>query len=489
MFLWRLLPDAEDPSPISSCRLATFASVSARRNDPCPCGSGAKYKRCCLAEEKRAGRAARFDDAVGRRIQDFSSRALGDEISAALEQFVGPGRTMDDDDLQLFTTWFHNDRELPGGGTPAGRYAVLADLPDDERAAASRIAAARLGVHRVLAVEPGSWIGLEDVVRGTRARVRSPNVSRDAVRWDILLGRVMDGEPPSLWGPTRFFEPRDEPELLAELERLASAGGGRADEAGISAVLRSSHALELMRFTPSSRSAEPSFFTLEGSPVAHARATWHVHDVSAARARLQDLADPSARESESAVEVDITLSREQLVEDRPPLPPGAIVIEAGALGSLADVPIASLRLEGAELQAEAMSEERLDHVIEIVGLDFGDLTDLADREVVPIEQRLQESRSEPRRARATPPDLASAEERRLLGGFMTDRMRRWLDEPQSALDGQTPREAASGERRAEVVRLVRGIENSAERARRRGKPAAELAWLRGELGVEDELAA
>jgi hypothetical protein len=83
--------------------------------------------------------------------------------------------------------------------------------------AASRIATAKLGLHRVLAVEPGHWIVLEDIVRGTRARVRSANVSRDAVRWDILLGRVMDGEPQSLWGPVRFFEPRDEEELLAEL--------------------------------------------------------------------------------------------------------------------------------------------------------------------------------------------------------------------------------------------------------------------------------
>lgn len=462
--------------------------MTVSRNSACPCGSGRKYKRCCLAEDKRAAREARFDDAVGRRIQDWSSEALEEEISAALEEFVGPDRTMDDADLQIFATWFHNDRELPGGGTPAERYAALANLPEEERAAASRIAAARLGFHRVLAVEPGSWIVLEDIARGTRARVRSPNVSREAVRWDILLGRVMDGDPPSLWGPTRFFEPSDEPELLAELERLASVSGERADDPGMSAALRS-HALELLRFTPPSWSVEPSFFTVEGSQVAHARATWHVRDPSAARARLGALVDPFAGESDGAIEIDITVPREELVKDRPRLPPGAIVIEAGALDSLASVPIATLRLDGTELHAEAMSEDRLDRAIEIVRWDFGDLTELADREVVPIEQRLEEFRSEPRPARATPPGLTPADERRLIGGFMTDRMRRWLNDPHPLLDGQTPREAAAGERRAEVVRLVRGIENGAERAQRRGEPAAEVAWIRGELGVEDELAA
>ena len=68
-------------------------------------------------------REARFDDAVGRRIQDWSTDQFDDEIGAALEEFVGPERVMDDADVQIFATWFHQDRELAGGGTPAERYA------------------------------------------------------------------------------------------------------------------------------------------------------------------------------------------------------------------------------------------------------------------------------------------------------------------------------------------------------------------------------
>lgn len=457
---------------------------SVSRNRACPCGSGRKYKRCCLAEGERAARKARFDDAVGRRIQDWSSEALGEEISAALEEFVGPDRTMDDDDVQIFATWFHNDRELSSGGTPAKRYAARADLPEDEREAASRIAGARLGFHRVIAVEPGRWLVLEDVVRGTRARVRSQNVSQEAVRWDILLGRVMDSDPPSLWGPTRFFEPCDEPELLAELKRLAGATG-KPDEAALTRALRV-NALELMRFTPPGWSVEPSFFTLEGDPVAHGLATWEVRDLAAARDRLRDLGGLHPGEP---IEVDITVPRDALVRGRPELPPGAIVLEAGPIDDLDRVLVATVRLEGAELRAEAMSEERLGRVIEIVEQDFGDFAELADREVVPIEQRLDERRSAPEPSAALPQGLTPADEHRLVGRFMTERMRRWLDEPHPQLDGRTPREAMAGERGAEVVRLVRGIENGAERARRRGEPFAEVAWIRDELGIEDGLAA
>lgn len=456
------------------------------RNAACPCGSGHKYKRCCLAADQAAKRTARFDDEVGRRIQDWSASELGDEISAALEKYVGADATMDDADVQIFATWFHNDRELPGGGTPAERYAARPDLPADERATALRIAAARLGLHRVVAVEPGSWLLLEDIVSGTRTRVQSANVSREAVRWDILIGRVMDGDPPSLWGPMRFLEPADEPDLLAELERLAGAGGGRhASEAARAEALRS-HALELIRFRPSSWDVGPSFYTLEGHPVAEACATWTVRDVRSARDRLRMLGglDPG-----EPLEIDITVPREALARQRGELPPGAIVFEAGAVDDPDAVPVATVRLDGRKLRVEAMSAERLDRAIQLVEADFEGLVEFADTSVVDIERRLAEHRSKPRRADGSVSGLAPADERRLVGGFMTDRMRRWLDEPHPQLDGETPRQAAGGERRHDVVRLVRGIENGVERAQRGGQPFADVSWMRGELGVVDELAA
>jgi hypothetical protein len=460
--------------------------ASTSRNSPCPCGSGRKYKRCCLAAQENVAREARLDDAVGRRIEDWSSEVFGAEMGAALDEFgVNQDRVMGDDDVQILATWFHNDRELAGGGTPAERYAARGDLSDTERTAAARIAGARLGLHRVLEVKPGSWLVLEDVLSGARVRVRSQNVSRDAVRWDVLMGRVMDGDPPSLWGPTRFFEPCDEPELLGELERLAGMDGADADEHAMWAALRE-HAHRLLRFTPERLSAEPSFFTLEGDPVAFCSATWAVHDLPAAGERLRALGGLGPQE---AIEIDMTAPRGTLVADRPPLPLGAIVLEAGTADGMDTVPVATLRLERAELRAEVISEQRLERAIEAVDRHLEGLVDLIDVEVTSVEETLAERRSAPKEATAATPGLHPADERRLLDGFKADRMRLWLDEPHAQLDGQTPREAAAGEREADVVRLVRGLENSAERASRRGQPATDVAWIRSELGLEQTLVA
>jgi len=459
-----------------------MGGLSTSRNAPCPCGSGRKYKRCCLADEQQAVREARFDDAVGRRIQDWSADQFDDEIGVALEEFVGPERVMDDDDVEIFATWFHNDRELAGGGTPAERYAARPELPAAERDAASRIAAARLGLYRVLVVEPGRSLTLEHLLDGTRIGVRSPHVSRDTVRWDILLARVMDGDPPSLWGPTRLFEPCEEPELRAELARLAGSPVDELDEQALASTFRR-HALELMRFLPPSRSAEPSFFTLEGDPVAFASAIWAVHDTAAAVERMRDL---GGLLPDDPLELDITASRASLVLQRPPLPPGALVLESSPVGALDTIPIATLRLEGDELHAEAMSEQRLEQTFEIVAADFGELVQLTSRDVMSVDEALAARGANRRDPAAHRVDVV---ERRLVGDLATERMRRWLDEPHQLLDGRTPREAVAGADRAKVVRLLRQIENGAERARRRGDPAPDVSRLRGELGLSDELAA
>jgi hypothetical protein len=458
------------------------------RNSPCPCGSGRKYKRCCLAEEKRVARAARFDDAVGRRIQDWTSKVASEQVDAALEEFAGPDRTMDDDDVQIFSAWFHNDRRLPSGGTPAERYAARDDLPSDEREAASRIAAARLGLYRVLAVEPGRWIALADIVCGARVRVQSANVSREAVRWDILLGRVMVGEPQSLWGPVRLFKPDDEPELLAELRRLAGVGGDGSDEGMDLSAAFTDGALELMRFRPPSWDVEPSFFTPEGDPMAHCQATWRVHEPVPARKRIRAFGGLAPGDP---CEIEITVPRDRLLpEDRPPLPEGALVIQTEYIGDSDEIPIATVRLDGRELHVEAMSKERFDLAIEAVDTDFGDIAEPVERDVTPIEKRLEERRESSASVGDDAPAVQRpAEERHLLSKLMTDQLRRWLDEPLPILGGETPREAAAGKRRDDVVTLVRGIENHADRARRRGEVGAEVAWLRAELAIEDELAA
>ncbi|HZE05051.1 MAG TPA: hypothetical protein VE127_07500, partial [Solirubrobacteraceae bacterium] len=292
--------------------------------------------------------------------------------------------------------------------------------------------------------------------------------------WDLVIGRIMDGEPGALWGATRVLEPSEEPRLLDELARLEGREALSGADLGHAIA---AHPLELMRFR--SKRATPSFFTLEGDPIAVARADCTVQDRASVEERLRSF---GALERDEEPVVNITVPRSRLVAERGELPDGALVFESCWDGEVDSIPVATLRLEADILRIEAMSERRLVRAIEIVREDFGDLVEVGDCEVTPIEQALEQRRAVADRE-PEPSGLPPAEERRLLEQFLTERMRRWIDEPLHQLDGQTPRRAARSAMRPRVESLVRNLENGAERNRRDGEPAADLSWIRRELGL------
>lgn len=171
------------------------------RNAPCPCGSGLKYKRCCLRREDEVALDALEAERVWGRMQSWALERFGDELYGSLKEHMdargvgGEERPANDEDLSLALRWLLIDREVVADGTPARLYSKLPELSAGEREMAARIAASRLGVHRVTDVEPGVWIELEKVIGGASTRVVSPHVSREAVLWHVLLCRVMEGGP------------------------------------------------------------------------------------------------------------------------------------------------------------------------------------------------------------------------------------------------------------------------------------------------------
>ncbi len=94
------------------------------RNDSCPCGSGAKYKRCCLERELELGRLvpeleATIQD-LGRetwaREPEWCAERFAEFYGAGLEAFglVGPSEA----ELLDARLWFLLDCPLPEGRTP-----------------------------------------------------------------------------------------------------------------------------------------------------------------------------------------------------------------------------------------------------------------------------------------------------------------------------------------------------------------------------------
>ena len=449
-----------------------------------PCGSGRKYKHCCRLEEERLERQTRDEDEVGRSISDWSVEQFGDELAQALEEFHPESRRIGERDFTLLLTWFISDRELSAGaGTPIERYLARADLDPSEGEVARRIAAAHLGLHRVRTVVPGRSVELEDILTGASIVAASQSVSREVARWDLVLCRVMAAQPfPTLWGPVLVYAPDEEPELYAELERLADAHRLRRDPAGLSDVFRLA-SRELLRFVPPSRLAEPSYFTAEGDPVVAARARWSLVDPDDAF-RVLDLPPELlwVGESEDAAGecFQLTGNRVELLARRPPLPPNAFFFESSYEGFPDRIGIGTFVLAGCELRFDAISEPRMEHAIELVSDRLAGNAELLEREVAPLELDRTE------RAEALAPPEADV----LASEYLEQYLRRWLDEPLASLEGLTPRAATGVPRlRGELELLVRAIENRAAHARRAGAAWPDVGWLWDELGLTSPLAA
>ncbi len=473
--------------------------VQVGRNDPCPCGSGLKHKRCCVARERELRRDAAEAERVWREMQHWALDRFDDELGPATKELLedrGVGtkeRPAFDEDLSLVLCWLLIDRELAGGSTPAQLYCRLSELSADDRALALRIAAGRLGLQRVLEREPGAWIELESLIDGTRVRVASPNVSRAAVRWHVLLCRVMAGGPmASLWGAAGFYEPADEPALLVELRRLAAAHGLDEDRAGLEQALRLG-ARELLCFVPPDRRAAPSLFTLEGDPAVSASASWQLSDPDGALDALCEIPEIAWDGDTDDGEGELfswLAPRRPLVARRPSLPPGAVCLESGPVDvgedgelQLGDVTcLGSFELRDDRLEFSGLSEARLEAAAELVARRLGSLAGPARRRVEPLPTGSSQAEAE-RRSRE---GGADAEDRR----FQELLYRRWLDDPQHELDGLSPRQAASRpEHRATLERLLRNVEHSSAREHHDGKPGPEVSWLRSELALDTPLAA
>jgi SEC-C motif len=457
------------------------------RNAPCPCGSGRKHKHCCLARAGEQRRLLRTVDAVWRRLQERTIADHPAHLDAAIDELLDGDRRITPRSADLLCSYAHLDRELPGGGTPAERFATLPALTDDERAAARSLSRARLGLWRARAVRPGVSIELEEVIGERVVTVESDRVSRSTARWDVLLCRVIDGPGGrELWGPAAIFGAAEEVEIVAEVERLA-----KEHSLAVSDVFRARTA-ELLRFSPPSRSTPPSFFTFEGDEVVTARARWTLTDHAAALADHPDVVDIADTDDGEGVCLEWTAPRSELAARRPMLPPRAMLLEGSpvffdhehgrALADTSRVGLGTFEVRAGELTFHGMSAERLEGAVALVAETLGHRARLVERHVEPIEFGAPPAEGAVDDEEPIPAELREA----VLAGFMRERFQRMLDEPDARFDGLTPREAArSARHRPRVERWLRTLENAAGHGVTTGEASPDVATLRDELGMPD----
>jgi hypothetical protein len=448
------------------------------RNAPCPCGSGRKFKKCCLAKEAASARpftAADRQNALAR-LRRFAHRAeFAHDHEVAEASFWGDGldRLPDDEVEDLledsqgdyaFHMWFFFDFVLEDGRTLAERFLEQegARLGAGEREYLARMRPTHVRLYEVAEVKPEEGLRLVDVWTDERLWVRERAGTRQLVRWDLLAARTMPGADGDLVmdGPLLLFPATEKEEILAGLRRAHRTYARRVPDADVGSFFKQAGALfhRLWLDRVALRPA-PALVTPEGDPFVFARAAFDV--------RLEGAAASRRRPRRSAADPD-----EVIFETRTQRP-----------GRAARRSLGTFVLKGDRLVFETTSRARADRGRGFLEGLVGSAIRFRATRYQDVEQALAEHRGTPRER--AEPDFPPEVVAQLTFDFYDRHYRAWPDAPLPALGNRTPRQAARlASLRPRLVALLKGMENASERDRRTGRPAYDFGWLWGELGLE-----
>jgi SEC-C motif len=479
------------------------------RNDPCPCGSGRKYKQCCLAKDA----APSPDELLWRRLRRDLDGLLPELLTESVRHF---GRTGAEEAWDEFNLWPETDDPQDQEFDETSPYAPLflswyvydwlPDPPDTEvperawettaaraylqhkggRLTALRreymeaCMAAPFSFHEVLRCEPGRGFRLRDVLTGSEAEVLERSGSEGVGPGDLLYAKIVPVEGVALMEACApvVIPPQEKIQLIEFRRKMSaasalSAAGLRENDVELRAVL-----LPMMDRLLNPR--PPAVANTDGDPLEFHTLRFDLPDPTAAVAQLRDLAAGVEEEDfESGIERDAA---------------GRVVradiswLRAGPGTAMENTVLGRIKVEAGRLSAEVNSAKRA-----------AALRALLDRRlpgarVLPSVVQSSHALVEEAHARALagaplPPDpeqerlMAMPEVQAALRETLRRHYRSWPDEQLPALGGRTPRQAVQD---ADGREAVQALLRQFERDMKRQDPALTagiIDELRAALGI------
>jgi SEC-C motif/Protein of unknown function (DUF2384) len=183
------------------------------RNDPCPCGSGKKYKRCCLEQQSTLygfwAQQQSASEQLTRDIMNFAERKFGDQIKLAWQDFNMTDLPVPFDaypnEQQIFMPYFlfqWDPQTRRSGRKGAGRRGGIVTrwyelekgthLSDLQRLLLEQATTQPFSFFEVLWIKASEGIGLRDILLGTETDVVERSASRTLQKGDIVYGQIWD---------------------------------------------------------------------------------------------------------------------------------------------------------------------------------------------------------------------------------------------------------------------------------------------------------
>jgi len=470
------------------------------RNDPCPCGSGKKFKKCCgkaspanlrlmdlppapppggpdeEGEDPRGPESHLHERLFSELLQAARNSMTRSGEEKALVRYLGPGfkgfsigsalPRMDPPwVIDVFFEWLVFDFRGGGGRTHLETFLKRKGrtVGGLSRELLERAASTFMSLYRIEEVRPEEGFTMKDLFLGSTVEVRERSATRQLVRWDLIGARLMEMDGAlRLTGGITPFPPGEKRNLLEEMEeeyvRFRAVRSGASREEFLKE--RGEFIYRLAR--KSLDAPLPKIVTGDGESLVFCRGHYQVEEEAGLVAKLEAIPglEPEAgsgiwfRWVEPVDEGDRSLGSVEVKGDR-------LVLECMSEGRLA--------------RGKSLLEERLGGAITHRG------DSVQDPWVAVAERKEGSTNSGQEETPAIPPEV----EAEILHQFMDQHYREWPDVPVPALGGKTPREAVAGkEGRANVADLIRDFEHAEARQQRARGFSYDISWMWEELGLD-----
>lgn len=460
------------------------------RNAPCPCGSGKKYKNCCLKTLKpdRDSEWRRLGDVYGRldgRMRRFTERALGRAgMSEAFDEFLlWPQEETDRLLLErlgpLFASWclfnwtYDPDRrgkrlDVTPGRTPAELFLEREGrlLNDAEKDLIGAISRRPFSFYEVISCEPGRGFLLKDVLMGLEIDVLERSASTVIREGDILFGRLATVRGMTmLYGCSSYGIPLEYKPSIIRLRKWI-----RRRRRTITEAMLNEYEAEIRgEYLAISRSlfGVPSLFNTDGEPMV--MQTLHYEIDSPDRA-FSGLAGLCVKESEAQLRALAKLDdRGEIVQVEIPW-----TREGYRKSALDSTVLGFLVIEDKTLQVTVNSAARAERIRKEIETRLGagarfKTSVIQSGEAIMREARDRASRQEAP-ARKDEKLVQYPEVREHLARMLATHWEGWVNDKIPALGGKTPRQAMkSADGRESVEALLRSAERRAAADRDMGE--------------------
>jgi len=173
------------------------------RNDPCPCGSGRKYKQCCLPKDRAAQARQvglrRNDEYLWARLIAYAQRpTFSVDLQSAFSRFwngdfdLEAGEGLEREFIEPFLEWYIYDYHTSKDRRRIIDLFVVEEKPrlsPEQRVLLAEREGAYLSLYGIEAVEANGHLQVGDLLAGGFCDVEDPGLARLAMPGDLLLGR------------------------------------------------------------------------------------------------------------------------------------------------------------------------------------------------------------------------------------------------------------------------------------------------------------